>query len=160
VTPTRPLRLEILDRLAGRMRAITGPAAGYFRTFGPDAVTVDPRVNLLTLAGPRPFCLVAAVPDGGERRYLGANQVRDVIAYELQIIDEGDLLDGASGPQRAEEVNADVEQAIVADISLGGLVVDVKLQPPQVFVQIGAGTVIVVIPALVTTHRSYGDAHV
>jgi hypothetical protein len=123
-------------------------------------VTIDARVSLLTEPVGKPYALVLAVPDGGERRYLGANQIRDVLAYEVQMVDEADAVSGVAGITRAEQLAADVEAAIVADISLGGLVVDVKLQPPQVFVGVGSGLVLVVQPLLVTHHREYGVPYV
>lgn len=156
--PTTPYRFEILTRLADRVRAIQKPA--YHTTFAPGSVSIDARVNLLTEQVDRPFALVVAVPDGGERRYLGANQLRDVLAYEVQVVDDADLVDGVTGQRRGEELAADLEAAIVADISLGGLVVDVKLGRPEVFVQVGTTTVIVVQPALVTHHREYGGPNV
>lgn len=158
MAPTTPLRYEILTRIADRLRAIQKPA--YHATFLPDAVSIDARVSLLTEPVAKPFALVTAVPDGGERRYLGANQIRDVLAYEVQMVDDADPLSGTDGIARAEALAADVEAAMVADISLGGLVVDVKCQPPQVFVGVGSGVVLVVLPLLVTTHRTYGEPYV
>jgi hypothetical protein len=161
-----PIELRILQFLQTRVRSMT-VAGGYTWNVKSDRVTLDP-VNILTGVGDcgsNPFFVIELQPSG-QRRFEPAEQLKDAI--EGTILARVDTT--GSHPDRRNvaglKLVADLEEVLVrlpsrggtADITCGGLATDIRLRRASTFQGAGATdqSVIVVVPFLITLHRTYG----
>jgi hypothetical protein len=145
----------ILAALMTRVRAIQ-VASGYHFTVAADSVTCDP-VNVITVPEPLlPFVLVEISPS--QRQFQPANLVK----IETHVLLTGRLMANGISPTRKTEAGeaflADIEKSLTVDITLGGLVIDTRMQEPDgPMVGLGANNNVFVVVDVMTKHiRRYG----
>lgn len=150
-------RLQILKAIQALLQGMTG-AAYHYPTTVADMVTIDPTVNALThTAVPdQPLYIVEPTPEG-TRTFWPAmqlvNEFRGTITVRKDI---SDVVDPLARATVWENLAADIEVALSADVTLGGLVYDVRLLEPAPFVGVGSPVVILVQPWEARLHRTYG----
>ncbi len=148
-------RGQILDALMTRVKAMS-IATGYHYDVQDSSVQCEP-VNILLIPGTAlPFFLVELSP--GNREYQNANQVeifnRFVVTYRVDV--------AGTDPQRkvqaGENLLGDLERTFQVDITLGGLVFDLRMEEPDgPMVGLGSDTKVVGLVELVAHHhREYG----
>ena len=117
----------IVRHLQSALQQIT-VASGYHYDVAAIAVKLDPNhavETLLAPAGPRPFVLIEVKPDRWD--YFPSMQVRIVMPITLHWVSEAQPLDDESRMQLYFRGCADVERAIMADISRGGNATDTRV---------------------------------
>lgn len=149
-------RLRILKAIQAGLQAIAG-GAYHYPVAAATSVTIDPTVNVLTsVPADLPLYIVEPTPDG-DRRFDPAmqlvNKMRGTITGRM---DMTDVTDPAGRATVWENMAADIELALSADVTLGGLVYDLRLMEPAPFVGVGSGVVILVQPWEARVHRTYG----
>jgi hypothetical protein len=103
-------------------------AAGYHYTVAGSAVKLDPNHNVdafIAPDGPRPFVILELKPE--EREYQPARQVRIVMPITIHWVGECLPHIDESRLQTFLRGCADVERAIGADPTRGGLAVDTRI---------------------------------
>lgn len=145
----------ILAALMDRIRAIQ-TSAGYHVDVKSDSVVSDP-VNVLTIPDPLlPFFLVEISPSS--RQFQPANRIQ----IEAHFLITGRAMATGTSATRKTELGeglfADLEKTIAADPTLGGLVIDTRVQEPDgPIVGMGANNNVFVVLDVQTTHiRVYG----
>lgn len=153
-----PLRLRILEALQTRLRGIDGQGNYYF-AFKSGSVVLEPTANILTLPPTEcPGAVIEPTPEGS-RFFMPAFRMRN--QFQVSITAFADAPGGTSTSRRAEtweKLIADLERAITTDITLGGLVIDMRLQEPTPGFDLGASPrVVVVQPLVCNVIRAYGE---
>jgi hypothetical protein len=145
----------ILEALVARLKTIR-TAAGYSYDVSDQAVVSDPVNPITWPVGMLPLLLVEISPSS--RAFQPANRIR----IETRFLITGRALAGGSEPDRktkaGENLIGDIETAIGTDITLGGRVIDTRLQEPDgPMVGMGTNNNVFVLLEAVTTHiREYG----
>jgi hypothetical protein len=150
-------RLAVLKAIKAVLEGISG--AGYnYPVAAAQHVSTDPT-NLLVAAAPGNSPLYVVEPDpNGRRDFHPAMQVVEFVRGTITgRRDVGDVLDPNARAAAWEGMAADVEKALAADVTLGGLLYDLRLMPPQPFVGVGSPIVMVVVPFEARLHRTYGE---
>lgn len=155
--PTDPLRLRVLEALQTKLRAINGNPT-YHSTVKASSVVLDPAVNILTVPTTEtPFFIVEPTSEGS-KFYMPSLRLRH--QFQVTITARVDAVTGlgtARKTQAWERLIADMEVALTQDITLGGLVVDVRLLEATPGFDLGATTTIIVVqPVVCTLIRTYG----
>lgn len=149
-------RLQILKALQTTLQGMTGTGYHYPVTV-PEQVTIDP-VNVLTVPLiDGPLYVIEPTPEG-TRQFWPAMQL--VNGFRGTITARFDVTDIADPQARAtvwENLAADLETALAVDVTLDGLVYDLRLLEPAPFVGVGSPTVILVQPWEARLHRTYGS---
>lgn len=149
-------RGKVLAALIARFQAMT-VAGGYHYDVQADSVVSDP-VNILTVPEPLlPFFLVE--PSPSSRTYWPAMRLK--IEAHFLVTARVMANDGTSPTRKVEageNLIADVERAIGQDITLGGLVIDARLQEPDgPMVGLGTNNNVFVLVDIATMYtRTYG----
>ena len=148
-------RGQILEALMARVRAMT-IADGYHYDVKATSVTCEP-LNILLVPGPElPFFLVELSP--GNRNYWPANQIevfsRFVVTWRVDTAGTNPLRKMQAG----ENMIGDLERTFEADITLGGLAFDLRMDEPDgPIVGLGSDPKAVGLVELVAHHhREYG----
>jgi hypothetical protein len=153
-----PQRQRVIEALATALRTNIAGGDYHFPLADSRQVSVDPTTNLLTWSGyALPMHVIEPTPDA-VREFYPAMQIRD--EFDLNVtsrMDIADVADPAARMQTWERLHSDIERALAVDITLGGLVYDVRVLPPRPFVGIGSAIVIVASPVKVSYHRAYGE---
>lgn len=122
-----PISFRIVQNLQTALRAIS-VAGGYFYDVVSIAVKNDPNsaANALRAPGaPRPLLLIQVDPE--RREYQGANELRMVMPIVINWVQDSDATDDDSRMRTFFRGCADVEKAITADLSRGGLAIDTRI---------------------------------
>lgn len=151
------LRLQVLKALKAALEQINGPVGGFvYNVTHESMVTLDPTVNLMTVNNvDLPMFVVEPTPDGN-RDFHPAMQVRDVFRVNVHARADADEANPMARAQVWEDLAADVERALAANVTLDSLVYDCRCLQPAPFVGVGSPVVIVVIPLEIRFHRTYG----
>jgi hypothetical protein len=156
--PAKSQRQRIIEALQDALQAIDGVSGLYHYPVAHESqVSIDPTDNVLTVNGADlPFYVIEPTPDGS-REFFPAMQLKD--EFELNVHARKDCEDGdpVGRVTTWENLVADMEVALTQDVTLGGLVYDVRLGTPRPFVGVGSNIVIVVQPVTVRLHRTYGE---
>jgi hypothetical protein len=152
-----PIRLRVLKAMQAVVRGMTTTAYHYPVT-NPANVTLDPTFNLFLQAGlDLPSFIVEPEPEGA-RNFFPSMQVQDFMRGTVTArMDVADTVDPAARATVWENLAADLEAAFAIDVTLGGLVYDVRLLTPQPFVGVGSGVVGLIQPWEARMHRTYGE---
>lgn len=156
--PDSPKRLQILQAIQTRLQAITGAGYHYPVTVATN-VTIDPTVNVLTAAvapSDQPLYIVEPTPEG-TRQFWPAMQL--VNGFRGTITARKDVTDSDDPAAKAtiwENLAADIETTMAVDVTLGGLVYDIRLLEPAPFIGVGSPIVVLVQPWEARLHRTYG----
>jgi hypothetical protein len=155
--PPDPKRLGVLKAMKAVAQGITG-AAYHFPVTNPKSVTLDPTFNLMVAPGiDLPLYVIEPDPDS-TRDFYPAMQVRDVMTGTITgRKDVADVVDPDARANAWEKMAADLEKAFAVDVTLGGLVYDLRLKTPAPFVGVGTDVVMVVVPWEARMHRTYGE---
>lgn len=154
--PTASKRIQIVDALVAVLRGMTDPDVYNYPVLTDDAVTTDPTRNLFTENDiDLPAYKVEPTPEG-RREYWPANQVVEFFRVNIEARVDAAGADSEARLTAWENLAADLETALAADTTLGGLVYDVRLLTPQPFVQVGSNVVILVQPIETRVHRTFG----
>ena len=146
----------ILAALMNRVRAIQ-TVAGYHFDVKSDSVVSDP-VNIITLPDPLlPFFLVEISPS--QRQFQPANRIRIDVNF---LITGRAMADGTSATRKTEmgeDLFADLEKTIAADPTLGGQVIDTRMQEPDgPIVGMGTNNNVFVVATVQSSYlRVYGS---
>jgi hypothetical protein len=153
---TASQRKLITEAIVTALRAITG-AEYHYPVLNAACVDADPTVNLLTVNGADlPRYVVECTPDG-EREFFPAMQLRDFVQFNVHVRKDAASAEAHARMETWENLGADIEKALTVDVTLGGLVYDVRVAQPRPFVGVGSAIVIVVNPVRVSLHRTYGE---
>lgn len=158
--PTTPLRQQVLEALQVKLQAISGNPT-YFNTVKSTSVVLDPGKgpNIMTIPSTElPFFIIEPT-DAGSKFYMPSLRLRE--EFQVTITARQDV----EGPihtrnkmQVWERLIADIEVAMTRDITLGGLVVDTRVQIPTPGFDLGATTSIFVVqPVVCRLIRTYGS---
>lgn len=153
---SEPLELRLVQAVQTAIRAIT-VAGGYFYTVEADAVKLDPNASVEELMRPngdRPFVLIEVQPD--EWEYSPANQCKLITRLVLHWVSDSTPTDDTSRLQTYYRGCADLEKALAADISLGGLAVDVRITERSVDYQLNGAQVWAKVAVDIRSHRTVG----
>lgn len=148
-------RGQILGAILTRVRSMT-VAGGYHFDVKAESVTSDP-INVLTVPDPSlPFFLVEISPSS--REFQPANRIKIKTRLLITFRAMANGTDPTRKTMLGENLYGDLEKAIGADITLGGLVIDTRLQEPDgPMVGMGANNNVFGLAELETTHiREYG----
>jgi hypothetical protein len=149
------VRLQVLKNLQTTLQGMTG--AGYHYPVGDNSqVSLDPTVNMLTRGGPDlPFFLIEPTPDGN-REFYPSEQIVENLIVNISARYDAASDDPLSKVTVWENLAADLEVALEADVTRGGLVVDTRCSTPQPFTGVGSNVVILVQPVIMKLYRRYG----
>jgi len=146
---------QILAAIAAKLRTMT-VAGGYHYDVKATSVVTE-LVNILTIPETElPFFMVEPTP-GGIRDWQPANQIEVI----LPVLITGRVMANGTASDRKFQAGlnllGDVERALTQDITLGGLLFDLRVQPAEPLVGLGNDNQVVVMPeVLCHCHRTYG----
>ncbi len=153
---TTSQRQLIIEALQAALRAISGGDYHYPLTDA-SQVTVDPGMQLLgPVLSDLPLYVLETTPDGS-KTYQPAKQILEVVRVNIHARYDADPVHPASKLAVFENLKADMERALTVDITLGGLVCDVRLLTAAEFVGMGSPVVIVTQPVEARFSRTYGS---
>lgn len=156
--PADPIEYRVVKHLQAALQAIA-IADGYHFDVAGSAVRLDADVaveQLIKPDGPRPFVLLD-VPADRWSYPEKPNGVRLVLPIEIHWVSDAAPTDDDSLMKTFFQGCADVEAAIAADITRGGLAVDTRIVR-RTFDPIGA-EVRAIIETEVVIRRTYGAAN-
>jgi hypothetical protein len=133
-------------------------ASGYFYDVAAAAVSVDPADHIEALTGVldlQPFLIVEVSP-GRQIEYLPASRMRETIPIDITAAADAAPLVATSRLNVFQRLKADVEKAIVADVTRSGLAVDTRITDVQMGMMVGGARVLAVVSADVRVYREYG----
>lgn len=158
MAPTDPLRQQVLEAIAVKLRAITAGAL-YFNTVKSTSVYTEPVVNPLTAPETEAPLFFVEPSEAGSRFYMPSMRVKN----NFQVIITGVAY--ATGPAHTrskmetwERLIADIEVALTRDITLGGIAVDTRVLEPTPGFDLGQTPLVTVIqPVTVDLIRTFGS---
>jgi hypothetical protein len=154
--PLDSVRLKVQKNLQTTLQGMTDAAVYHYPVNSPSQVSLDPTVNLLTKGGPDlPFYLIEVTPDGN-REFFPSEQIVDVLTVNIIGRYDGASDDPTSKVTVWENLAADLEVALEADMTRAGLASDTRCMTPQPFTGVGSNIVIVVVPVQIKIYRQYG----
>lgn len=151
-----PIEFQIVQHLQAALLAMT-VAGGYHYTMAASAVKLDPNSDIESLIapnGPRPFSIIELGKQ--VREYQPSEQVRLVIPLVIHWVSDSSPTDDASRMQTFFRGVADVERAIAADVTRGGLAVDTRIVSPTFDTSSDGAQVWAQIDTEITIYRTYG----
>ena len=114
-----------------------------------------------TPSSARPFFLVQPVPEGRLEFLERSSGVREIFPIAILAVADAGNSDSADPFRKAkvwEDLIADIERAMVADVSCGGLATDVRLRAPRPMAGFGSDTTVIVEQiAEIRLYRQYGQ---
>lgn len=149
-----PTRLSVLKNVLSTLQGMTGPAYHY-AVESASQVTLDPT-NILGGSLPAPlFFLIEPDPGSSRTFYQGEQLVEDFVMVITARNDAGSS-DPLAKVTIAENLAADLEVALEADMTRGGFACDTRCDPPGVFIGLGSQVVIVTVKVTCKIYRQYG----
>jgi hypothetical protein len=161
---TEPLGYQILLNLQSALRSIS-TGAGYFFTADSGAVSIDP-VDVIEIvlgrAASSPFIVIELGVEG-RPTYQPASQMLEFLPFNVIAFANATHNDPVSRAKIYEQLCADVEKALLADLagpgsgmSRGGLATDTRVTGKQMQVTTGSLRVVAIVQVEVKTYREYG----
>jgi len=123
-----PNEFLVLQHLRDALRAMSISGGYYFDVAG-SAVKLDPSVSVedvIAPDGPRPYLLVEMKPETFSYRPM--MQMRMVLSFTVHWVGEQIGADDESWIRTFYQACADIEQAVTADITRGGLAEDTRIR--------------------------------
>jgi hypothetical protein len=155
-----PIEYQILTNLRDALTQIA-VGAGYYYDLRGTAVKLDPEQDVEALIapdGPRPFAVIEVAPE--RREYMPAHRVRITHPWAIHWVHDSDPTQDEDRLETFFRGCADVEKAIAADISRGGLAIDTTITNCALE-NIGEGSQVwAVIRIAVTQIRTFGEPSV
>lgn len=164
---TDPTRQQIVLAVQRALRGIAGEAAGFFHTVKASSVSAEMTTDLWQVPySELPYFIV--MPDSHETDRYQPSMVL-LVEFPVLIVGRMDAEAGSIGTERLrtwERLFADVERALThdpvtraRDLTLGGLVTDIRLTDRQAGVDVGLSRQVHVrIQATTKYRRLYGEA--
>lgn len=165
--PPVPMRLQIVLAVQTFLRGIQGTAAGYFHTVRSDSVTtkMDANLWLLPYSALPYFVVMPSTPESD--RYDPSRVL--LIEFPILIVGRMDADPEVTGAEKLttwERLFADIERALThhpttraVDVTLGGLVTDIRITDRQAGIDVGASPQVHVrVSATARYRRYYGEA--
>ena len=157
--PSDPLRQQVLEAIQTKLRAIVAGAL-YFNTVKSTSVVLEGNANLMTMPHTEdPYFIVEPTPEGS-RFYMPAMRMKNNFQVSITARNHAPGGTGLSRKMETwEQLLADIEVALTRDITLGGLVIDVRLLEPTPGYDLNQQSpmVMVVQPLICTLIRTYGS---
>ena len=152
---TKSQRQLIIEALQAALQAISGTNYHYPLS-SLSQVTVDPGTQILAVnPGDLPIYVIETTPDS-VKHYQPAGQLLEIMRVNVHGRQDVDPLDPSQKLAAMENMKADIEVAVNVDLTLGGLVTDMRLLPPAEFVGMGSPITIVTQPIELRSYRAYG----
>ena len=102
-----------------------------------------------------PFFLILGEA-GRSIRYSGANQLLELVPFTIFAATDVELLDPLSKLAAIQQLHADIETALVVDVTRGGRATDTRIVDKQHDTPTGSRRVLVIVQVHVRLHRQYG----
>lgn len=154
-----PISFRIVQNMQTALRAIA-TGSGYHNTVQATAVKLDPNSAVDAVkapGGPRPLALLQVNPE--RWIYSPDGEVKLVMPIVVNWVQESDGADDDSHLKTFCRACADVEQAVAADISRGGLAADTRVVKQTNNDDIDGSQVWAQIEIEVQLHRTFGRAN-
>lgn len=152
-----PREYRIVRDLQAAIGAIVA-GDDYWNTVASTAVKLDPNhkvEELIAPDGPRPFVLIDVAPE--RWRYDPADQAYLVLPVTLHWIGESDRVVDESRDEVFFKACADLETAIAADGSRGGLAVDTRIIRRTLDDGMDGGQVWAIVELEIGLYRTFGQ---
>lgn len=121
-----------------------------------EQVTLDPTNVLTATLVDGPLYVIEPTPEGS-RQFWPAMQLQNGFRGTITgRVDITDVTDPLARVTAWENLAADLEKALAVDVTLGGLVYDVRLLEPAPYIGVGSPIVMLVQPWEARVHRTYG----
>lgn len=149
-------RGRIVEAVVNRLKAMT-VAGGYHWDIKATSVYSDP-VNLLNVPEPELPALSVEPSAGSRYEFHPANQMEDYFVLLITGRVTANGLAVERKHQAAENLLMDLEKTLTVDITLGGLLFDLRLRSPEPpLAEMGNGNNVIVLQELECHHhRTYG----
>ena len=153
--PSASQRQQAIEALQAALQAISG-GNYHYPLSAATQVTVDPGTQILSVQpGDLPIYVIETTPDT-VKDYQPAGQLREIVRVNVHARQDVDPFDPSKKLEAMENLKADIEVAVNVDLTLGGLVTDVRLLSPADFVGMGSAITIVTQPIELRLYRAYG----
>ena len=156
---TEPVGYRILLNLQETLEGIS-KSAGYHFTVAAGAVSVDPLDAVEIIVGratESPFFVIEAGV-GGRPTYQPSNQLIEVLPANINAFANAEAQrDMVARVKTYERLCADIEKAVVVDITRGGLAGDTRIVSKQMNVTSGSLRVVAVVQLEMRLRRFYGS---
>jgi hypothetical protein len=155
-----PNEFRIVQNLQQALQGIA-IAGGYHFDVLSTAVKLDPNCNVESLiapGGPRPFIVIEVKPDGFT--YSPAKRTTVALPLTIHWVSDSTPTDDTSRLQTFYRGLADVERAIVADVSRGGFAIDTEITKRTYSTAVDRSQVWSMTDVEVKTRRVYGQPDV
>ena len=152
-----PIEYDIVLDYQSTLRTIS-VVGGYFHDVDTNAVSIDPADHFEMMTGTllySPYILIE-ISSARPPKYFPAMQMLEVLSVDITVVADAVQLVAASRYQTYERLAADVEQALVVDITRGGRVSDTKIVDRQMLWTAGGQRVVAAIQTEARLHREYG----
>lgn len=152
-----PIEFRIVQHQQAALQAIQ-TVDGYFHDVAAVAVKLDADHDVESLIGDqqlRPFVILELTPDSFIYRGT-ASRLRVQLPFTVHAVHDADLRDDASWLQTYLRLCADVERALVVDITRGGLAVDTRILTRE-FHAYGGQQVWAMLRGEIHVERVYGQ---
>lgn len=155
---SEPIEFQILQNVQAALQAME-ITSGYYYDVAPEAVRLDPDVDVSALLGKdgmRPFLYLQPLPE--DWLYEGMpNGLRLEWPIKIHWVGDTDGTDDAARAQAFFRGCADVERAITRDISRGGLAIDHRITARTFNLSDDGSVVWAEIDTVVRVRRIYGQ---
>jgi hypothetical protein len=156
MAPSKSVRSLVLDNLQATLQGMTDGNLYHYPVASASQVSIDPTVNVLTRGFPDlPFYVIEPTPEG-DRQFFQSEQIKETFIVNITGRYDGDAADPTSKKEIWENLAADLEVALEADMTRGGHACDTRCMTPQPFTGVGSNVVIIVQPVAMTIYRRYG----
>lgn len=149
-------RGQIWEALVARLKTMT-VAGGYHWNVLPTSVVATPENILLIPVNALPF-FVVELSAGNSREYHAANQIEPIVRFVITARMDATGNDPMRKPTIGEHLVGDIEKVLEADITLGGLVHDLRMVEPDGPLMGGGADqrVLTLVELEAHFHREYG----
>lgn len=152
-----PTEYQIVQNLQAALQAIA-VASGYHFDVAAAAVKLDPNVNVEALirpGGPRPFIVIEVKPDSFV--YSPASRATLTMPVTIHWVSETTPTDDTSRLLTYFRGIADVERAIVKDVSRGSRAKDTRITKRSYATAVDGSQVWAIVDTDIETRRVYGQ---
>lgn len=155
---TEPIEYRILLNARDSLQAIS-QSGGYFFTAEAGSVSVDPidTIDIILGRAAASPSFVVEVGSAGRPTYQPASQILELIPVNIIAFANSDQQqDPVAKTKVYERLCADIEKAMTADITRGGMATDTRIIGRQMQVTTGSVRVVALVQLEVRVYRTYG----
>lgn len=148
-------RLAILMHLRETLQGMTDTTLYHFPIKSAKSVSLDPTMFLLDASSvDQPTIVIEPTPEGN-KDYYPSEQLREIFRVNIHERVDADAADQLSRIKTLEHIAADLETALQADTTRGGLATDTRLGVAIPWVSLGSNACILMQPVEVRIYRAY-----